>query len=132
MAKDFGLYAGAYTLGASVEISNNILRKGGQALTGTPLGMVGGSIGVGALNALKESGVVWNNNGRLYGIGGNYLQEFVQISHEMSVGLNSPANARIRNDLEEITVKRLDADKWISDMKNLYQKIILPAMKEKE
>lgn len=119
IAKDFGLYAGAYTLGASVAVGDNILRKGGRALAATPLGMVGGSIGVGALNALKESGVVWNNNGRLYGIGGNYLQEFVQHSHEMSIGRNSPANERIRKELEEITVKRLDADKWISEMKKI-------------
>lgn len=119
--KDAGVFSTVW--GAGVALSGLDITMSGSRmiLKATPLGLVGGALGVATLNAAKESGAVLPIRGKLYGIGGNYLQEYVQYSHESAIGRENPAHARIRNEMDRIAVKRLSADQWISEVKTLVE-----------
>ncbi len=114
--KDAGVFSAVYGAGLAVSGADLTINKGRMLLTATPLALAGGALGVGVLNGLKESGVVVPVRGKLYGIGGNYLQEYVQYSHESALGRENPVHAKIRNEMERITVKRMSAEEWINDV----------------
>lgn len=100
LAQDVITYGGAY--GAGWLISGSV------GATSTLARSVGGVVGVGVMAGLKETGIGWSSRG-FRGIKGRYIKEVEQAGREAARGRETPAQARIRQEMQQALVDRVKA-----------------------
>lgn len=101
LAQDVVTYGGAYAAGWG--ISSTV------GATSTLARSVGGVVGVGVLAGFKETGIGWSSRG-IRGIKGRYIKEVEQAGREAARGTETPAQARIRAEMQAVLVNRVSAE----------------------